>query len=176
MPKENCLICQIIDGLIPSKVIFEDDTILAVLDVNGSNPGHTFVIPKNHYPILEQVPDFEVGRMFSVANKVSMSIFEALGVQGTNIFVTNGISAGQTIAHVMVNIIPRKENDGINMQWSPKSLTEEEMSTVELKLKEETKNLAIGDYTQVASPQELPEAVKLEGEENYIIRQLRRIP
>jgi len=122
--RESCIICQIASNNIPSYKIYEDDLILAVLDVNGANPGHCFVIPKNHYPIIEQVPDEEITQLFSVANKISGSIFENLKVQGTNIFVANGIPAGQTVAHFLINVIPRKENDGVNLQWKPKQLTD----------------------------------------------------
>ena len=55
--RESCLLCQIIGNKIPSYKVYEDDLTLAVLDVNGANPGHCFVMPKEHYPIIEQVPD-----------------------------------------------------------------------------------------------------------------------
>ena len=55
--RESCLICQIAASRIPSYKIYEDDSTLAFLDVNGANPGHCFVVPKNHYPIIEQVPE-----------------------------------------------------------------------------------------------------------------------
>ena len=140
---QNCLVCGIIEGRIPSKKIYEDDTALAVLDVNGSNPGHCFVMPKAHYPIFEQVPDFEIEKLFTISNKISSAIFDALKVHGTNLFIANGIPAGQTVAHFLINIIPRKENDGINLQWQPKQLSEEEMSTVELKIKEQMEKVGV---------------------------------
>ena len=68
--KDNCIICQIIDGKIPSKKIYEDDNILAILDLNGANPGHAFVMPKEHFPIIEQVPDDEFSYLF-----YSLSVF-----------------------------------------------------------------------------------------------------
>ncbi len=176
--KDSCIVCQIVDSKIPSKKVFEDDKVMAVLDVNGANPGHCFVIPKNHYPIIEQVPDAEVGRLFQVSNKISVALFEGLGSQGTNIFVANGIPAGQTVAHVTVNVIPRKENDGINLQWQPKQLTEEEMSTVELKLKDQAKN--IGHFEKEEKKpkvQAAPKPVVLtDEEEEYFERQMRRLP
>jgi len=91
---DQCIVCQTIDGKIPAKKVYEDDEVLAILDFNGANIGHTFVIPKEHIPILEQIPSHLIGKLFNVSNKVSSAIFEALGVQGTNIFVTNGITAG----------------------------------------------------------------------------------
>lgn len=175
--RENCIICQIVGGRIPSKKVYEDDLVMAVLDVNGANSGHCFVMPKNHYPIIEQVPDFEIGKLFQVSNKISTAIFESLGAQGTNIFVANGIPAGQTVAHFMVNVIPRKENDGINLQWQPKQLSEEEMSTVEIKLKEQSKNVGNFEKEKKKTKIESPKIQFLsDEEEEYFSRQMRRIP
>lgn len=175
--RESCIVCQIIGNKIPSKKVYEDEFVMAVLDVNGSNPGHCFVMPKAHYPIIEQVPDNEIGRLFQVSNKISSAIFESLGAQGTNIFVANGIPAGQTVAHFTINVIPRKENDGINLQWQPKQLSEEEMSTVELKLKEQTKNLSFEKEDNKAKIQPLKKAEFLsDDEEGYFEKQMRRLP
>ena len=179
--RESCLICQIISNNVPSYKVYEDDLILAVLDVNGSNPGHCFVMPKNHYPIIEQVPDTELSHLFSVANRISSSLFESLKVQGTNVFVANGIPAGQTVAHFTINVIPRKENDGINLQWKPKQLTEEEMSTVELKLRGQLKDIGVKKVEKVERPaaaMEKAEQIHIsdDGEDDYIAKQLRKIP
>ena len=177
--RESCLLCQIAANAILSYKIYEDDLTLAVLDVNGANPGHCFVIPKNHYPIIEQVPNDELANIFSVANKISSAIFETLKVQGTNIFVANGIPAGQTVAHFMVNVIPRKEGDGINLQWKPKQLNEEEMSTVELKLKDQIKNIGVSTIEKTKQPKEMPEKAEFpitDDEDDYFNRQMRRIP
>ncbi|MEA2037915.1 MAG: HIT domain-containing protein [Nanoarchaeota archaeon] len=172
----KCIICDIISGSVPTKKIYEDDEILAILDFNGANPGHSFVIPKEHIPILEQVPSNLMGKLFNIANKISSAIFETLGVQGTNIFVTNGVSAGQKVAHFMVNIIPRKENDGINLQWQPRQLNEEEMSTVELKLKDEISKIGVSEAPKEVKHQKKEPAKKIDGKENYLVKQLRRIP
>jgi len=174
---EQCIVCQIIEGSVPAKRIYEDDEVLAILDFNGANPGHAFVIPKEHIPILEQIPSHLVGKLFNVANKVSSAIFETLGVQGTNLFVTNGVSAGQKVAHFIINVIPRKESDGVNLQWQPKQLSEEEMSTIELKIKEEVGNVAIGEVPKTEQLKKAePVSETIEGEDNYLTKQLRRIP
>lgn len=180
--RESCLICKIVANQVPSYKIYEDDLILAVLDVNGANPGHCFVIPKNHYPIIEQVPDTELANLFGIANKISSAIFENLKAQGTNIFVANGIPAGQTVAHFLINVIPRKENDGINLQWKPKQLTEEEMSTIELKLKDQIQNIGVGKTESIEKPKvaaEKPQTISIsddDDEEDYIAKQMRRVP
>ncbi|HZX44692.1 MAG TPA: HIT domain-containing protein [Candidatus Nanoarchaeia archaeon] len=169
---DKCVICDIVQARIPSKKIYEDEEVIAVLDYNGANPGHSFIIPKDHFPILEQVPANLVGKIFNVANKVSSAIFDTLKVEGTNIFVANGIPAGQKVAHFMVSVIPRKEGDGLNLNWQPRQLSEEEMSTIELKMKEE-----IGSIGLPQEPKPAQQEVKhIFSEENYLAKQLRRIP
>lgn len=175
--RDACIVCQIIGGKVPSKRIYEDELVLAVLDVNGANPGHCFVMPKSHYAILEQVPDAEIGGLFQVSNKISIALFESLAAQGTNLFISNGTPAGQTVAHFTINVVPRKENDGINLQWQPKQLSEEEMSTVELKLKEQTKNIGHFDKEEKKANVQAPKPVVLsDEEEEYFARQMRRLP
>ena len=175
--RESCIVCQIVGNKIPSKKVYEDELVMAVLDVNGANPGHCFIIPKSHYQIIEQVPDFEIGRLFQVSNRVSSAIFESLEAQGTNIFVANGIPAGQTIAHFTINVIPRKNNDTINLQWQSKQLSEEEMSTIELKLKEQTKNIGHFEKEERKTKMQTPKPITLsEEEEEYFAKQMRRLP
>lgn len=171
---EDCVICQINEGSVPSKKIYEDDQIVAFLDYNGASPGHCFIAPKQHYPIFEQVPDDIIAQLFIVANKISSALFDTLKIQGTNIFVTNGVSAGQSVAHFVVNVIPRKEGDGINLQWQPRQLSEEEMSTVEIKLKEGTEHVGVETDTVAAAPKpEQKQSMSID-EENYLWKSVNR--
>ena len=160
-------------------IVYEDADVMAVLNPEPSAAGHIVLFPKIHYPIIEQIPDYETAHLFHVANKLSIAIFEILGCHGTNIIIQNGTAAGQDIPHVSVHIIPRNENDGLDFQWATKQLSEEEMSTSELQIKEETKN--IGGFEK----EKKKESVKIlkkkkeiipDAEENYLIRQLNKIP
>ena len=172
----DCVICQIIEGKVPSKKLYEDDEVFVFLDFNGATPGHTFVVPKEHFPIFEQVPDKIVEKLFKISNKVSTALFETLQVQGTNIFITNGVSAGQSVAHFVINIIPRKEGDGVNLQWQPRQLSEEEMSTVELKIKEGAENVGgfeAGSNEQIEKTEEKRETIAND-EENYLWKSVNR--
>lgn len=174
---KDCRYCQ--EMLSGKKKVYEDDKVFALVSDSPSAYGHVLVMPKEHYPIIEQVPDFIVSHAFRIANKISIAAFEALHVQGTNILVSNGVAAGQDAAHFMIHVIPRREGDGLNLQWTPKQLSEEEMSTVELQLKEQTKT--IGQFQQEkTAPIEIKESREKikggEGEDNYLIRKIRRIP
>jgi histidine triad (HIT) family protein len=162
------------------KVVFEDRDVIAFLKEKPAAFGHIVLTTKRHYTILEQVPDFEINHIFLVANKLASAVFEALGCGGTNIIVQNGSGAGQLHPHFCVEIIPRRENDGLNFQWATKQLSEEEMSTVELTIKQETDSLVIGAGEKskevVEDKKEAKTISEKSGEENYLLKSLRRIP
>ncbi len=180
MSKENCDMCQFIaDHEKRSKyLVYEDEDIVAMLAPKPANIGHILIIPKEHYPIIENVPDPLVAHCFFIANKLSSAVFESLNVHGTNILVQNGISAGQTSAHFMVHVIGRFENDGINMNWQPKQVADEEMNTIVLQLSSFTNN--IGSFEkEKEKPVNIDDDKKIisdEGKENYLIKSMIRIP
>lgn len=172
----KCNVCELINSELK---LYEDDKVVAVLFENPTNYGHIIVIPKEHLTIMEQVPDYVMAHIGVVVNKISMALFESMKIQGTNVFIQNGVSAGQSIPHLVVHIIPRTENDGVNLNWQPRQLDEEEMSTIELLMNEQTG--AIGEYEKEKSApivldKETEELEKIEEEENYMIKQLDRIP
>jgi len=176
---KDCKFCQKI-GAPSREKLYEDSKIVVMLSDEPSAYGHIIVMPKEHYPIVEQTPDFIVDHVFKVANKVSIVLFEVLKLQGTNLLVNNGIAAGQESAHFMVSVIPRKEDDGLNMQWPTKQLSEEEMSTVELQLKEQAKSIG-GFQKEKEAPLELKkktETIPQKGKEgeSYLLKQWRKMP
>ncbi|MFC2016574.1 HIT family protein [Chloroflexota bacterium] len=134
--KKQCIFCQIIAGKVQSKKVYEDDDVVAVLDVNPANPGHILIMPKEHYSIMPQIPDDEVGHIFLVAKALSNTSLRALEVQGSNIIVANGVAAGQRAQHFMVHLIPRKENDGVDFQIPQKNIPEDELQKVRKALSE----------------------------------------
>jgi len=111
--KKQCIFCQIIADKVPSKKIHEDDKSIAVLDINPATKGHVLLLPKEHYSIMPQVPSELMGDLFITAKEISQKILRSLKVPGTNIFIANGLVAGQNSPHIMVHIIPRKEGDQI---------------------------------------------------------------
>ena len=176
---ETCVFCQAAKGKAKLEKIYEDEKIIAVLHPRPASKGHIIVFSKTHYNIIEQIPDYEIGDIFKKINKLSIAAFEGVKSQGTNIIMQNGVAAGQEIPHICIHIIPRAENDGINFQWQPKQLTEEEMSTVELTLKQEAENIGGFEKQEKAKPIKLDEKKPkkiLSDEENYLIKQLERIP
>ncbi|MFH1398619.1 MAG: HIT family protein [Candidatus Woesearchaeota archaeon] len=174
----SCDVCELLKG----KKIFEDSKVAAVLAPKPAQFGHLLLFPKEHHTILEQIPDFEIEHLGIVANKLSVALFDSMKIQGTNIVVQNGVDGGQQVPHCIMHIIPRMENDGLDLTWQPRQLSEEEMSTIELKLKEHTDK--IGDFElekQLPINLDYKEKIKAasevkEAKEDYLVRQLRRIP
>jgi len=161
----TCEFCAVVAGAVESDEIYQDEYVKAVLHLKPASPGQVLVFPKQHHAILEQVPDNVVEHLFQIVNKVSVAVFEAFDVQGTNVIIENGVAAGQSIPHVSVHIIPRNENDGLNFQWDTLQLSDDELTSIQ-----ETLKKALEKKTE-----EKKEEKKLSDEENYLIKQLRRI-
>ena len=128
--KKQCIFCQIISGKIQAKKIYEDEKVLAILDINPANPGHTLILTKEHYSIMPQIPDDEISYIFTFVRSLSNTMLRSIDAHGTNIIVANGIAAGQRAQHFMVHLIPRKENDGVNFVIPQRTMQQEEIEMV----------------------------------------------
>src|SRR3989344_7843369 len=167
----TCQICEKIKG----KNIYEDEKVIAFLEEKPMSLGHIALTTKEHFTIIEQVPDFIINHLFKIANKIGIAVFESLGALGTNILVNNGIPAGQEHPHFVINIIPRRQNDNINLRFKPKQLNEEEMSALELTLKEQTKNIGAFEKESEGPINIDRDKERISGE-NYMTKILKRIP
>ena len=116
MTDANCIFCRIANGEIPCAKIYEDDNVLAFLDLAPVHHGHTLVIPTSHYKDMLEVPN-ELGTyVFAALQKVAAAVMKATGAMGFNVMQNNGLAAGQTVFHIHWHIIPRFEDDGL-MMW-----------------------------------------------------------
>lgn len=111
----DCLFCKIISGDVPSHKVYEDDNVLAFLDIAPVNYGHVIVIPKKHYANLEEISDKELSQVMEVVKKIGKSLKDNLEVSGYNICENNDPVAGQVVPHVHFHVIPRKEGDGLEL-------------------------------------------------------------
>lgn len=168
----DCLFC----GLIAKKanVLYEDERVFAMLAPEPAAIGHVVVLPKQHAPIFESVPDFVVSDLFRIANKASVSIFESLGAQGTNLVVQSGESAGQRHNHAMVHVIPRFENDNLPIGWNPSQTTPEQLAKMESAIKDEAKS--VGSFEKEKPKPVEKEPPKEVPKEDLRLKQLRRRP
>lgn len=109
--QKDCLFCKIIEKEIASDIIFEDETIFGFLDAHPISPGHTLVIPKNHYDNFSQITPEDAASLFTVAQKIANAIKAVYQCPGFTIGINDGKVAGQAIGHLHMHIIPRFEGD-----------------------------------------------------------------
>jgi len=108
----ECPFCQIIEGRIPAYKVFEADDVLAFLDINPRNPGHTLVVPKKHAESLFDLSEDEAGKLFSAVRKVAELVKNGTKADGISISLSSGRAAGQVIPHLHFHVIPRFLNEG----------------------------------------------------------------
>jgi histidine triad (HIT) family protein len=130
--KEDCIFCKIIKGDIPCAKVFENEHVLAFLDISQVSKGHTLVIPKDHKENVYELTPEIAQEIFKVVPQISNSIKEQFSPVGLNLLNNNGEHAGQAVFHYHLHIIPRYgKGDGFGVVWkshandySPEKLTE----------------------------------------------------
>lgn len=105
--KNDCVFCAIAAGEIPSFKVYEDELVLAYLDINPFSKGHTLVIPKEHSTGLLDTSDETLSALISRVRKVAAHLKSVLSCDGFNILQNNGEAAGQTVMHIHFHIVPR---------------------------------------------------------------------
>lgn len=125
---DQCPFCQIISGKTPCFKIYEDNDVIAVLDINPASKGHTLVIPRQHFDNIIEVPDDVISSIFKVAKKLCGRIVGVVGAEGLNIVYGMGAVAGQRIAHFYVHIIPRSKGDekSVVVAWQGAQMSQED--------------------------------------------------
>ena len=117
MTKSDCIFCKIANGEIPSKTLYEDDSFRVILDISPASKGHAIILPKNHASNIYELSNEDAGKIMIVAKKVATVLKEVLSCDGMNILQNNGETAGQTVFHLHVHLIPRYKNDDVTIHW-----------------------------------------------------------
>ena len=130
----DCLFCKIANGKIPSDIVYEDDNIVAFLDIAPINKGHTLVIPKGHYENFLETDEETLTNLIIAVKKISQAVLKGVSAEGFNLGLNNKRVAGQIIDHVHFHIIPRFTEDGLKL-WSGKIYTENEAKQIAKKIK-----------------------------------------
>ena len=109
---EDCVFCNIIKGTIPCLKVYEDEHTLAFMDIAKDVDGHILVIPKKHtVNILDAEPE-TLHQVMDTVQKVAKHCVDRCGYEGVNVLNANHACAGQTVFHLHLHLIPRKQNDG----------------------------------------------------------------
>ena len=111
----SCVFCAIVDGSAPAIRIHEDDDYVAILDIRPFTRGHTLVIPKRHTVDLTDTPAETLGGLLSVGQRIAQATrVSGLGATGNNIAINDGKSAMQTVFHIHLHVIPRRDGDKLS--------------------------------------------------------------
>lgn len=114
-----CIFCSIVNKEIPSSCIYEDDKVMAFLDLSQVTKGHTLVVPKQHYDHILECDDETLAHLIKVVKMLALRITEKLDAKGVNILNNTHEAAGQTVNHLHFHIIPRySDNDAIVIQFN----------------------------------------------------------
>lgn len=132
----DCIFCKIVKGEIPCSKIYEDEQVLAFLDIGPVNKGHTLVTLKKHYETILDIPDEILQKMIVVVKKVSKAVMKATNAGGFNVAMNNYKIGGQDVPHAHFHIMPRHSNDGLKL-WSQGKYEEGEMEEVRKKIADE---------------------------------------
>lgn len=136
MRKDNCIFCKIVNGEIPSHVLYEDEQFKVILDVNPATKGHALILPKEHYANLYELPEETAADAMKLAQRMMRKMTEKLDCDGFNIVQNNGEAAGQTVFHFHMHLIPRYKNDGEILKYIAGDPGQEELERIKKTLTE----------------------------------------
>ena len=130
MKDENCIFCKIANGEIPATTLYEDEDFRVILDVFPAAKGHALIIPKEHYRNLYDLDQDLAGKVLILAKEMIRPLKDALGCDGFNVVQNNESSAGQTVFHFHMHLIPRYEKDGVGVNWKSGKLSDEDREEI----------------------------------------------
>ncbi|MDE7352130.1 MAG: HIT family protein [Acetatifactor sp.] len=130
MKKEDCIFCKIAGGEIPSKTLYEDERFRVILDLGPAARGHALILPKEHAADLYELPEETAAAVMVLAKRMASVMRDRLNCDGLNLIQNNGETAGQTVAHFHMHVIPRYKDDHQKIAWIPRETTPEELESV----------------------------------------------
>lgn len=134
---EDCVFCKIIEGKIPSKKIYEDESAIAFLDINPASKGHSLIITKKHHGTLLDTPETELRELMIAIQKVGAAVMKATKADGFNVVQNNGEAAGQVIHHIHFHVVPRFKGDSLKLEFGSRKMEEEELAHWHEQIKDE---------------------------------------
>ncbi|UCH37694.1 MAG: HIT family protein [Candidatus Bathyarchaeota archaeon] len=130
--QKECPFCNLVNHTSPASYVYEDDAVLAFMDIRPISKGHVLVIPKTHYQNIYEIPSNEVSYLFKIVKKIALAMKKALSVDGLSIAQNNGAIAGQVIFHLHIHLIPRYNHIARRKErWT---MTQDQLDTLAAKI------------------------------------------
>ncbi|MEK6651084.1 MAG: HIT domain-containing protein [Bacteroidota bacterium] len=124
----DCILCRIVRREVSAEVLYEDEHVLAILDINPIHFGHALVFPKAHCADFLALPATCYASVLTAAQRVTSALVAGLRLEGYNLFTNNGRIAGQSVFHFHLHVTPRYPNDNIRFVLQLKKYADGEMS------------------------------------------------
>ena len=110
---DDCIFCSIVRGRATVSVVYDEESVLAFLDIAPQSPGHTLVIPKLHAQWVAEVPAAVSARLLTAGIQIGEALRQLLRCPGVNFYIADGAEAGQDVFHTHLHVIPRYADDGL---------------------------------------------------------------
>ena len=124
----DCIFCKIVAGELPAEKIDEDEHTLAFMDINPATRGHALVIPRKHAKDLHEIEPEELAHVIKAAKRLADRAQPALKADGINLINSCGAAAWQTVFHLHVHVVPRYDDDPLQLPWVPGPGDEDEIA------------------------------------------------
>jgi histidine triad (HIT) family protein len=135
MNENSCIFCRIAQKQVPANRVYEDEKLLAFLDIRPLNEGHTLVIPKAHYENIFDVPQELNAYIHGVTKQIAIAVKKATNADGISIIQQNGKAANQDIPHLHVHVIPRYEGQKMPSFSETSEANREQLSQTAVKIR-----------------------------------------
>jgi len=132
----DCIFCKIITHTLPAEILYENERVISILDINPIHHGHALVIPKKHCADFLSIPESDLHDVLHASQLVARALVESLGLEGFNVFSNNGRIAGQSVFHFHMHITPRYPDDNIRFVLQLKSYTHGAMEDYARRIRE----------------------------------------
>jgi histidine triad (HIT) family protein len=136
----DCIFCKIISGEIPSAKVYEDDVVIAFLDIHPITQGHTLVMPKTHHADLLEVPQDVLQAAVARIPKIARAVMAGVGATSFNVGVNSGKASGQIIFHLHFHIIPRGGRDDNLKPWGSREYQTGQIEEIAEKIRQKFSN------------------------------------
>ena len=119
MADDDCIFCAIVRGDAPATKVDEDDHTIAFMDIHPWTRGHALVIPREHHRNLYDIPEETLAQVHGAAKRLALKVRDNLGADGVNVLQSTERAAWQTVFHFHVHVIPRYQDDPLELPVRP---------------------------------------------------------
>jgi len=111
---KDCIFCRIASKKADAEILYEDDKVLALLDMKPFNPGHALVIPREHFETIYDIPEDIIAHLYKIVKKIAIAVKKATNAEGINTIQSNELAGNQGIFHFHTHVIPRYFGDALS--------------------------------------------------------------